>query len=132
MKAAALVLVVLMAAHPALAAPCEEVAAVTLPCAGLLLPPEEAQRALVCLRADLPACLLDLSAQAEAHGILVESLQREIALERAARLEVEEVAADLAAKFRPPAIWESPILWGLVGLVVGVAAGVAIVVAVDR
>lgn len=134
MKTTAIALCLALVACPAIAPasePCLEAVAVDLPCRGLLIPEQDARECWKCLEVDLPQCWLGVERLDEQHQITLEALQEDLETERQARAHADMMATDLAAQLKPPAWWESPILWGGVGLLVGLAAGIAIFVAVD-
>ena len=135
MRAAALVVVLVLLPWRAIAATCSEAVPVeeglVAPCSGLLVPPDEATQAIECLRLRLPECRsrgeLDrarLSADLEA--------QRKIAEIERSRAEVLSRELDKAARtIDPPPLWKHPAIWGSVGLVVGSFATVYLITRID-
>ena len=135
MKRTSVVLAFIVAAGPVVALgaePCKKARVVQSPCSGLLVPATDAQACIRCLDVDLPSCWLTVENIGEQHKIIVDALRQDIEAQRDALENAEALAADLAEQLEPPRWYESPILWAGVGVVVGLAAGIAIFVAVDR
>jgi len=124
--AAAVLLGLLAVPEPGLGNPCTKAAGVasgrTAPCTGVLLPTADALAGERCVLVDLPLaraatettaanCAND--ARLAAHRL--RACQAEVAGLRSRKAVIVTVE-------KPPAWWQSPFLWGAVGLVAGGAA----------
>ena len=97
------------------------------PCTGLLIPRQDAINALRCIGSDLPlanASLLKCEkfklADLKLHKASIDAQTLRISeLEKALAVAHEALAEE-------PSIFESPILWGIVGVTVGITAGVLV------
>ena len=91
------------------------------PCEGLLVPAGEAVQCIRCLTVDLPGCRLDLQMSDERSDIERRALADQLALERD---RVKRLGQQLIKATNPRPLWQSPVLWFAVGVVVSGSATV--------
>jgi len=109
---------------------CEKASAITFgvaaPCSGVLLPSQWAREAVNCKTVLVPSLRNDLRLLRESTRVELDELQERYTaidlLSQEQRKLLDEVNAG-------PTFWESPVLWGIVGGLVGVGLTVGIVYA---
>lgn len=120
-----MILAVTLLAALLTASPCSE--AIPLgsedraPCEGLLVPAGEAVVCVRCLTVDLPGCRLDRQVCGERADIEKRALADQLALERD---RVKRLGQQIVKATSPRPLWQSPILWFAVGVVVSGSATV--------
>ena len=122
----AVALLVLLTHSPAvLAEECTEARVVHAPCTGVLVPPAEARKALLCVRQDLPMLEAKIEANQRLCATSTNLLRAELDAERLRRIEIEErllAVKPLVIKKEGPQI--APLVAGTsVGLLVGLLVG---------
>jgi len=97
------------------------------PYEGLLVPRPMALRAIKCAKVELPACQVERGAEAAKAALLLDTCEQLRRIERD-RADALSVQLAKAATIEPPrrAWWKHPVLWGVVGAVVG--AGLVVLV----
>jgi hypothetical protein len=112
---------------------CKEPQEIKTPCHGILLPPEAAASGLKCLKIDKPRLELKLSRLEEIMKVKLATRDRIIKI-KDDFIRKQNVLLDKTIKIaegRTTQIWESSVLWTVVGLAIGVAATIAITYAVN-
>lgn len=119
--AAALVLGLLSPVNMYAAPACTRAIYVTEPCAGLLVPTEDANTAQACVRHGLPDCLLGLKRQQQDSAVDASYAAKLLQIERlrADRLDALLATTLLCPKPEVPAWHSSRVLWFGVGFAAG-------------
>jgi len=99
------------------------------PCAGILVPPGDAISALRCIGTTLP---LLQSSLAKCEGMRLADMKAAKSILAGERLRISQLEQALVnaneALAEGPSLFESPILWGIVGVALVVTAGVLVAV----
>ena len=109
--------------------PCEEARTLAhgdpSPCEGLLVPTTDAIKALHCSRVALPGCRIELESAEATCAIRLDGASKEQDALMTRITHAEAVIGKLS-KPEPQHWWDSPMLWGGGGVVVGVGVPLAI------
>ena len=109
--------------------PCEEARTLAhgdpSPCEGLLVPTTDAIKALHCSRVALPGCRIELESAEATCAIRLDGASKEQDALMTRITHAEAVIGKLS-KPEPQHWWDSPMLWGGGGVVVGVGVTLAI------
>lgn len=108
--------------------PCKEATPTSTPCAGIVVPADQAKRAIRCERVDLPACRSDLELAKRTAEVELEAERQRTAIQRARGDKLAKLLEDVTATPAPRDDWR------IVSAVVGglVAAASAVVCGVER
>ena len=122
--------IVAMSAHclEAHAKPCRDARPIAAdqaaPCSGLLVPMEQAAKAVECVTVDLPA--LEALRVAELRSCRAEYAAA-VHIQNSERSRADRLALELdrlGDSIQPRPLWKHPALWGAIGVVVGTAGTV--------
>ncbi len=113
---------------------CVEARAVSVPCEGVLLPPEAAQSGLQCLQVDLPRLKIEKAHEDALCKLRENRAQSVLELERKRTQEYRDLLTEaIKVKGPVPDPWyKHPALWVTIGVVVGAGATIGITYAVNQ
>lgn len=127
----ALVCALLLFPSQAYGQECTEAVAVELPCSGVLLPKPWALDCVSCRDVKLPACLADLDSARELAGIDLDAARQELEAERLAHEETRKLLEIAQRHAGPPAWFQHPAFWTVVGIAIGAGATAGVVAGVS-
>lgn len=134
-RVVALVCALLLFPVEALAQECTEAVAADanelLPCSGVLLPKPWALDCVRCRDVKLPACLADLDSARELAGIDLDAARQELEAERLSHEETRKLLEIAQKHAGPPAWFEHPAFWTVVGIAIGAGATAGVIAGVS-
>ena len=110
---------------------CVEPIPLQTPCKGVLLPTQAAAEGLSCLKIGVPKLKLNVAHTEELFQVRINSLEKRLAIEQAHSKEMS-LLFDKALEngVSTSSAWEHPVLWAVLGLVIGASATIGIAYAI--
>lgn len=126
-------LVALSMPSSAFAEDCKTPVALTKPCTGVLLPTSAAEEGLRCLRVEIPKLKLELKYNQDLFLSQKNYYELVLKAERQRSLDLSSQIDVLIAKPLPKtSIFESPVFWTVIGVVIGAGATIGIAYSLPR
>jgi len=117
----------------AFAEECKVPVALTSPCSGVLLPPNAAEEGLRCLRVEVPKLKLELKYNKDLFTSQKNYYDLVLAAEKQRSIDLSKQIDVLMAKPSPSkSVFESPVFWTVVGVVIGAGATIGIAYSLPR
>lgn len=117
----------------AFAEECKVPVALTSPCSGVLLPPNAAEEGLRCLRVEVPKLKLELKYNKDLFTSQKNYYDLVLAAEKQRSIDLSKQIDVLMAKPLPSrSVFESPVFWTVVGVVIGAGATIGIAYSLPR